>query len=122
MSGFFIESKAQESDFLIGDGANVEEDKSSEYLIPDSPFTDDKENVKKKEGEDKKIKEVQVPKAPEKATSVPLKETVQNGQEVKPIPDVSKPADTATEEENPLSFNFLYYIIHKFKFSDVADQ
>lgn len=27
-----------------------------------------------------------------------------------------------TEEEDPLSFNFLYYIIQKFKTSDIIDQ
>lgn len=32
-----------------------------------------------------------------------------------------KEAEKAKKEEDPLSFNFLYYIIEKFKFSDIVE-
>ena len=34
----------------------------------------------------------------------------------------AKPAGKPKNEEDPLSFNFLYYIIQKFKASDIIDQ
>lgn len=34
----------------------------------------------------------------------------------------SKPTATGKAEEDALSFNFLYYIIQKFKISDIVDQ
>ena len=34
----------------------------------------------------------------------------------------AKPSGKAKNEEDPLSFNFLYYIIQKFKASDIIDQ
>lgn len=36
--------------------------------------------------------------------------------------DSAKPAGKPRNEEDPLSFNFLYYIIQKFKASDIIDQ
>ena len=36
--------------------------------------------------------------------------------------DSGKPSGKPKNEEDPLSFNFLYYIIQKFKVSDLIDQ
>jgi hypothetical protein len=36
--------------------------------------------------------------------------------------DSVKPSGKPKDEEDPLSFNFLYYIIQKFKVSDIIDQ
>ena len=38
--------------------------------------------------------------------------------QVKPFKGIEKPGQ---EEEDPLSFNFLYYIIEKFKLSDIVE-
>ena len=123
VSGFFVESKAQESDFLIDDGVSIDEDKSAEYLIPDSPFTDEKESSKRKTNEEsKKIKEVQDAKSPEQPVVPPAKESFLSNETAQQQLELAKPTSPGADEENPLSFNFLYYIIHKFKFSDVADH
>lgn len=38
------------------------------------------------------------------------------------VADSGKPSGKPKDEEDPLSFNFLYYIIQKFKVSDLIDQ
>lgn len=40
----------------------------------------------------------------------------------KPKADAKKPGTTGGKPEDALSFNFLYYIIQKFKISDIVDQ
>jgi hypothetical protein len=46
------------------------------------------------------------------------KEALRDTAQVKIMKPI-KPAEKAQKEEDPLSFNFLYYIIEKFKLSDV---
>ena len=48
------------------------------------------------------------------ATVVPVKF-------VKPVKNLEKATEKAQKEEDPLSFNFLYYIIEKFKLSDIIE-
>ena len=53
------------------------------------------------------------------------KDSVQTKTQVLLQPAKSKSAEnnkpSSKEEEDALSFNFLYYIIHKFKYSDLVD-
>jgi len=58
-------------------------------------------------------------KAPRVVLQSNLRDTVSNRSTVKPkLPN--KP--DSGKEEDALSFNFLYYIIQKYKFSDILDQ
>ena len=55
------------------------------------------------------------------------KSTLQKEQSaITPVPKTkgknSEPTKTSKTEEDALSFNFLYYIIQKFKISDIVDQ
>lgn len=56
-----------------------------------------------------------------KPTTPTVKETTRDSvshlKVVKPI----KPIEKVPKEEDPLSFNFLYYIIEKFKLSDIIE-
>jgi len=51
---------------------------------------------------------------------VTTKETLRDSSQLKVLKPV-KSADKANKEEDPLSFNFLYYIIEKFKMSDIIE-
>jgi hypothetical protein len=56
--------------------------------------------------------------------STPLvtsKETQRDSVQVRPSKAIKANEKTEEKEEDPLSFNFLYYIIEKFKLSDVID-
>lgn len=46
---------------------------------------------------------------------------VRSGKTIKPVEDPKNPANKPAEED-ALSFNFLYYIIQKFKISDIVEQ
>jgi hypothetical protein len=56
--------------------------------------------------------------------STPKEQTVNTTTSSKPKAKATEPAKgtSAKEEEDALSFNFLYYIIQKFKISDIVDQ
>jgi hypothetical protein len=41
---------------------------------------------------------------------------------VTPRSKSTKPANAAKKEDHALSFNFLYYIIQKYKISDIVDD
>jgi len=49
------------------------------------------------------------------------KEITRDSLQIKPVKPVKSSEKTQEKEEDPLSFNFLYYIIEKFKLSDVID-
>ncbi|MEM9390583.1 MAG: hypothetical protein AAGA02_08915 [Bacteroidota bacterium] len=114
----FIQVNAQELDFLNDDASTSEYDKSAEYLIPDSPFTEDEKG-------EKKIKEVtSKDKQPSTTKTENLKAAVKTEEKVEDVPlyNPAEPTTNPVDQDNPLSFNFLYYIIHKFKFADVVDE
>lgn len=52
---------------------------------------------------------------------ISTKEAQRDSVQVKPSRAVKSNEKTQEKEEDPLSFNFLYYIIEKFKLSDVID-
>lgn len=113
----FVATNAQEPDFLYGDEVTPQDDKSAEYLIPDSPFTEDEKG-------DKKNNEI---KSKEKSLPVknitPSKDSKESKNlDEKPLYNPAEPTTTPVDQDNPLSFNFLYYIIQKFKFADVIDE
>lgn len=54
------------------------------------------------------------------APTAVAKETVRDSVQIKPV-KAFKPEKVTKEEEDPLSFNFLYYIIEKFKMSDIIE-
>ena len=49
------------------------------------------------------------------------KETQRDSVQVRPSKPIKASEKTQEKEEDPLSFNFLYYIIEKFKLSDVIE-
>jgi hypothetical protein len=49
------------------------------------------------------------------------KEAVRDSVQVKITKPASKSSEKEQKEEDPLSFNFLYYIIEKFKLSDIIE-
>lgn len=49
------------------------------------------------------------------------KETQRDSVQVKPSKTIKSNEKIQEKEEDPLSFNFLYYIIEKFKLSDVIE-
>jgi hypothetical protein len=53
--------------------------------------------------------------------AVTTKETLRDSLQVKPVKTIRSAEKSQEKEEDPLSFNFLYYIIEKFKLSDVID-
>ena len=55
-----------------------------------------------------------------KFTAPAVKEAPRDSIQIKPVKPF-KPAEKAEKEEDPLSFNFLYYIIEKFKMSDIIE-
>ena len=54
------------------------------------------------------------------ASSAIVKEVQRDSVQVK-LTKPFKPAEKVEREEDPLSFNFLYYIIEKFKLSDIIE-
>lgn len=52
---------------------------------------------------------------------VTSKETQRDSVQVRPSKPIKAGEKTQEKEEDPLSFNFLYYIIEKFKLSDVIE-
>jgi hypothetical protein len=52
---------------------------------------------------------------------VPAKEAVRDSVQVKITKPTSKSVEKDQKGEDPLSFNFLYYIIEKFKLSDIIE-
>jgi hypothetical protein len=50
-----------------------------------------------------------------------VKEVARDSVQLKLAKPFNKPADKVEKEEDPLSFNFLYYIIEKFKLSDIIE-
>jgi hypothetical protein len=56
--------------------------------------------------------------SPVAASPVATKEALRDTAQVKIMKPI-KPPEKAQKEEDPLSFNFLYYIIEKFKLSDI---
>ena len=57
---------------------------------------------------------------PVKPTVTPT--TQRDSVQVKPVSKVTKPSEKSQKNtEDPLSFNFLYYIIEKFKLSDIIE-
>jgi len=52
---------------------------------------------------------------------VTTKETSRDSIQVKITKPTAKTAEKEEKEEDPLSFNFLYYIIGKFKLSDIIE-
>ncbi|MGD1960195.1 MAG: hypothetical protein ACFB2Y_15145 [Fulvivirga sp.] len=113
-----IQVNAQEPDFLNDDAATSEYDKSAEYLIPDSPFTEDEKGEKKNKEVDNKEKQSDTKEAENLKLAVKTEEKV----EEKPLYNPAEVTTNRVDQDNPLSFNFLYYIIHKFKFADVVDE
>ncbi|MEM6523512.1 MAG: hypothetical protein AAF693_06965 [Bacteroidota bacterium] len=116
--GVFIEIKAQESELLFEDEVAPSNEKPSENFTPDIPYTEDEkgEKSKKEKGNTKDLKEEEVTT---KALAEPEVNIVEKTEE-KPVYNPTDP--TTTDQDNPLSFNFLYYIIQKFKFADMVDQ
>lgn len=54
------------------------------------------------------------------APAATIKEAPRDSAQVK-LAKPFKPAEKVEKEEDPLSFNFLYYIIEKFKMSDIIE-
>lgn len=52
---------------------------------------------------------------------VTSKETQRDSVQVRPSTTIKSSEKIQEKEEDPLSFNFLYYIIEKFKLSDVIE-
>ncbi len=112
-------SYAQESDFLYEDGLVDERPKDATVLLPDEYFVEkdrvDRKTPKSKVEKSKPANQEQKSEiAP--VAGPPSNDTGKNelaGHEV-----IAAPEDT----DSPLSFNFLYYIIQKFKFSDIVDE
>lgn len=52
---------------------------------------------------------------------VPAKETARDSVQVKITKPTTKSSEKDQKGEDPLSFNFLYYIIEKFKLSDIIE-
>lgn len=107
---------AQEGGFML----NSEGRHSLE--IPTTPGSEKVYKIKDEDPgkqHDKKTKEQETSKKTPSKPVTPLQEK----QEVQPV---SKPViDTTNKEEDPdsvLSFNFLHYIIQRFKFSEVLEQ
>jgi hypothetical protein len=62
------------------------------------------------------------PVDPESKTSTkPATSTRDSVSQIKAIKPITKTSDKTTKQEDPLSFNFLYYIIEKFKMSDMIE-
>ncbi|MEM7108148.1 MAG: hypothetical protein AAF519_07965 [Bacteroidota bacterium] len=114
-SGVLFKVNAQESEFLFEDDLAPTREKPVEHFIPDTPYTEDEKDKKEEKTEVKN--EILDEETPEQ------KEPVQeNNLEASPLFIPIESNSTLTDQDNPLSFNFLYYIIQKFKFSDVIDQ
>ena len=120
--GTFSVTNAQEADFIYGDEVSPEIDRSSEYLIPDTPYTEDDKSDKKKKSSSNKteVKESATEKNPVLVEEV--HKSKNSSEETTPLGNPAEPSTTPVSQDNPLSFNFLYYIIQKFKFADVIDQ
>ncbi len=119
-------SYAQESDYLYEDGVVDEKTKDPTIVLPDDHFIEKERSSKKTDNttEEKRQKPaLKTSPATEVVTKQPV-QTVQSPQEGSESNTMSNPADVGTPEDvdSPLSFNFLYYIIQKFKFSDVIDE
>lgn len=108
---------AQEGGFMFG-----EEDIKESVAIPTSPGS---ERVYHKPVNPEVKKKAQKESKAQEGKQSNLQET-KKPQTSEGEKRQSNPAiDTTNKEEDPdsvLSFNFLYYIIHKFKFSDVLDE
>lgn len=76
-------------------------------IFTDPALREDKPLLYEPEGKSNNTKEQSISQAPTKAKSK--------------SPEPTKTPITKTEED-ALSFNFLYYIIQKFKISDIVDQ
>jgi hypothetical protein len=50
-----------------------------------------------------------------------VKEVVRDSVQTKTLKQPLKPVEKTEKEADPLSFNFLYYIIEKFKMSDIIE-
>jgi hypothetical protein len=63
------------------------------------------------------------PVAESESRSVIHKPVLRDSVQVKPVKPSAKPAEKGSKDksEDPLSFNFLYYIIEKFKMSDMIE-
>ena len=109
---------AQESDFLYEDGLIDERHKDPTVILPDEPFVEKEKSFNKKTSPSTdKLPQTKIEtKGPTTPVEQPVKETVEN--------EVTGPGGIAPPEDpdSPLSFNFLYYIIQKFKFSDIVDE
>lgn len=109
---------AQESDYLLEDGIPDEIISGPAFsLPPDVPDTD----------EDKEKQKVEKKEHTKSGQNPARVESKKNGERksAEPIYDPSIPPADVNENpdpDNPLSFNFLYYIIQKFKFADVVDN
>ena len=111
-------SYAQESDFLYEDGLVDERPRDATVLLPDEHFAEkDRPVGKSTKSKTEKVKSARVEK---KIESLPAN-APSNGTGENELPShesIAAPEDT----DSPLSFNFLYYIIQKFKFSDIVDE
>lgn len=59
--------------------------------------------------------------SPKPTPVAPAKESTRDSLQVKTSVKPVKPTEKPQKEEDPLSFNFLYYIIEKFKLSDMIE-
>ncbi len=118
-SGISSEIKAQEGEFLRDNEEILENKEDTEYVAPDGPYTEEEKDNKKREKRIKQEVEVENTEIQRSAKEV---ETSRENIEPKPIYNPAEPVSTLVDPENPVSFNFLYYIIQKFKFADVIDQ
>ena len=57
-------------------------------------------------------------KTSSKTSTIAARDSSSQSKAIKPV---SKTSDKTTKQEDPLSFNFLYYIIEKFKMSDMIE-
>jgi hypothetical protein len=102
--------------FSLATVAQAQEDKSQAEIEATSKETlkNEPDPILPSESDSRVTKPVAVP------TREVQRDSIQNSIQ----PKITKPvkaAEKAEKEEDPLSFNFLYYIIEKFKLSDIME-
>ncbi len=115
---------AQEGEYLLEDGISDDISEDVYTSLPDFTEPDDSKEKKKEEGNSpsSKLQNQQIDK---KTNSKNLDSKESREGSKMPIYDPTTPPTDINENpdpDNPLSFNFLYYIIQKFKFGDVVDN
>ncbi|TRX61403.1 hypothetical protein FNH22_04935 [Fulvivirga sp. M361] len=114
-----VQVYGQEGDYFYEDEAHEDQANESAIMSPDEHYVvKEKSNTKTSRPASIKESSKNAKTAAGKKNTPPLQKPKEAPVVNEETQEMSSPQDT----ESPLSFNFLYYIIQKFKFSDVIDE